>query len=115
MIEKKIIHTGLSGERWNRFSLFEQLANVGTDVERATRYQNKGDMEASNQAVERALELLDFTIADPKNKRLLKELVRVRAMLADYFFGINEFNFTAEFWYQYFYDFNYAAALQRGR
>jgi hypothetical protein len=115
MIEKKIIHKHLASGRWFRFSLMEQLANVGTDVERAIRWRNEGELDDSKLAVERALELMDFTIADPKNKRRLKELLRVRAMLADYFMGINEFSFTDEFWQNYFYDFNYAAALARGK
>lgn len=115
-MEKKVIHKGLlESGRWFRFSLMEQMANIGTDVDRAIKWRNNGDMIDSEQAVERALELLDFTIADPKNKPRLKEILRVRAMLADYFFGINEFGFTDEFWHNYFYDFNYAAAIARGR
>lgn len=115
-MEKKVIHTDLlTSGRWFKFSIMEQLANVGADVDRAIKWRNKGDMVYSEQAVERALELLDFTIADPKNKPRLKEIVRVRGMLGDYFFGINEFSFTDEFWHNYFYDFNYAAAIARGR
>jgi hypothetical protein len=115
MIEKKIIHKDLADGRWSSFSLIEQLANVGTDVERAIRWKKKGNMEYSEQAVDRALELMDFTITDPKNKKRLKELLPVRAMLADYFMGINEFSFTDEFWQKYFYDFGYAAAVARGK
>lgn len=114
MIRKKnFVHKDLSTDRWFAFSLLEQLANVGTDVDRAIRYQNQGDLEASKAAAIRALELLYLTIEDKKNKKHLREPIRVRATLADYFFGINEFNFTAEYWQSYFYDFNYAAALQR--
>ena len=115
MIEKKIIHKDLASGRWFTFSLMEQLANVGTDVERAIKWREKGNFLDSEQAVERALELLDLTIVDPKNRERLKEIVRVRGMLADYFIGDNEYSFTAEYWQQYFFDFNYAAAMQRGR
>ena len=45
----------------------------------------------------------------------LKELVRVREALKDYFVYDNEYKTTEEFWQQYFYEFNYAAAIQRGR
>lgn len=115
-MQRKIIHTGLlESGRWFEFTLMEQLANVGADVDRAISWRNKGDKAYSEHAVERALELLDFTIADPKNKRRLKELLYVRSFVADYFFGINEFGFTDEFWHNYFYDFNYAAAIARGR
>jgi hypothetical protein len=69
----------------------------------------------SQQACERALELLDLSIADPKNKKRLKEIIRVRYMFADHYMGINEHYFTDEFWQRYFFDFAYAAALKRKR
>lgn len=115
MTEKKVIHKDLASGRWLTLSLMEQLANVGTDVARAIQWRNRSNTESSIQALERALELLDFTIADKKNKRQLRELVRVRATLADYFLGINEYSFTDESWQRYFFNFNYAAAIARGR
>ena len=66
-------------------------------------------------ALDRALELLDLTIADPKNVRQVRELHLVRNALLDYFIENNEYKSTDESWYNYFYAFNWAAALQRGR
>lgn len=63
-----IIHKNLASGRWFKFSFLEQLANVGTDISRCIRLKNKGDLEMSNDAFYRALELLDFTIADPKKQ-----------------------------------------------
>ena len=113
--KKKIIHVTLSEGRWFKFSILEQLANVGCDVERTIQWRKKGNLEYSNDAFERAVELLDFTIADPKNEKRLKELLLVREGLIDYFMYDNKYSFTEEFWQDYFYQFNYAAALQRGR
>ena len=111
-----MIHTGLTLERWSKFSVFEQLANVGTDIARVIQGKKQGDSHYSEKAFERAMELLDLTIADSKNKgTVLKELVRVREALKDYFVYDNEYRTSEEFWQQYFYDFNYAAAIQRGR
>jgi len=110
-----IMHEGLTSERWFRLSLLEQLANVGMDIERTIKWKNRGEMEDSQSAFYRALELLDLTIADPKNSKRLKEIVRVRYALVDYFMYDNEYNSTDEIWRNYFYDFNYAAALERGR
>jgi hypothetical protein len=62
-----------------------------------------------------SLELLYLTINDPKNKKRLKELLRMRETLIDYFVFDNEYKSTDELWQEYFYCFNYAAALQRGR
>lgn len=114
-MEKKIIHKDLASGRWFTLSFVEQFANVGSDVERTVQWKKRGNTEYSQQALERALELLDLTIADPKNKRRLKEIVRVRDMFADHYMGINEFSFSDEYWQQYFFDFAYAAAIARGR
>lgn len=112
VIHKDLFESG----RWFKMSLIEQMANIGCDVERAIQWKKNGDLEESRRAFERALELLDFTKADPKNKGVrLKEICRVREGLVDYFFGDNEYASTDECWQQYFYAFNYAAALQRGK
>ena len=110
-----IIHKHLAAGRWFELSLVEQLANVGCDVERIIRWRNRGENEDSRQAFESVLELLDLTIADPKNKGRLKEIVRVREALVDHFVYDNEYNTTDESWQNYFFDFNYAAAIRRGR
>ena len=111
------MHKDLAGGRWFSFSLLEQLANVGSDVQRTVVWKQKGDLEYSQKAFERALELLDLTIADPKHKGrgALRELLRVREALIDHFMYDNDYNTTDEIWQKYFYEFNYAAALQRGR
>jgi len=110
-----IIHKELADGRWFKLSLIEQLANAGCDIERTIQWKNRGDLELSRKAFERALELLDFTIADPKNRKRLKEIVRTREALVDHFVYDNEYNTTDELWQKYFFQFNYAAAIQRGR
>ncbi len=112
---RRIIHKDLASGKWFELSFMEQLANVGSDVERTIQWKKKGNLEYSNQAFERVLELLDFTIADPKNKGRLREVVRAREALVDHFMFDNEYNTTDESWQKYFYQFGYAAALQRGR
>jgi hypothetical protein len=111
----RIIHKKLAAGRWFDFSLIEQLANIGADIERTIRLKKRGDMQASQQAFERALELIDLTVADPKNRKRLKEILRAREMLVDYFVYNNEYSSTDEFWQNYFFDFNYAAAIRRGK
>jgi len=110
-----IIHKHLASGRWFELSLVEQLANVGSDIERTIQWKKEGDLDYSQKAFERALELLDLTIADQKNKKRLKEILRVREALADHFFFDNEYGTTDESWQEYFYCFNYAAAMRRGR
>jgi len=110
-----IIHKELAMGRWFNFTLMEQLANVGTDVSRAIRWKNKREAVHSQNALYRALELLCLTADDPKNRKRLREIVRMREVLLDYFVGDNQFSSTDEQWEKYFYQFNYAAALARGR
>lgn len=110
-----IIHKELMGERWNSLSIIEQMANIGCDVDRAIRWRNKGELVDSQNAFERALELLQFTIADPKNRKRLKELCPLKAHLIDYFMCDNEYASTDEWFQNYFFNFNYIYALQRGK
>jgi hypothetical protein len=111
-----MFHKNLTPERWFQFSIFEQLANVACDIERTIEWRNKGESEYSELAFFRALELLGLTIVDPKNKGpRLRELCRAREMLIDHFMCDNTYNTTDEEWQRYFYDFSYAAALERER
>ena len=110
-----MIHKDLADGRWFTLSLMEQLANVGCDVDRAIRWKNKGDALYSDDALKRAFELLYLTIKDPKNRKRLKEICRVRELLLDYFMGDNIYSSTDEMWYKYFLDYNYMYALERGR
>jgi hypothetical protein len=107
-------HQELAAGRWFRLSLVEQLANVGSEIERAIRWRGKGNAEYGRRAFERALELLDLTIADERNRSRLKELTRLREVLADYFWFDNRYGSCDESWQKYFHAFTYAAAIARG-
>lgn len=110
-----VAHPTLAAGRWQTFSLMEQLANVGSEVERALKWREKGNMEYSRLALERALELLGLTIADPRHGSRLKEMTRLREALLDFFLGDNEFRSTERSWRAYFYAFAIAAAAQKSR
>jgi len=98
--------------RWLRFSLTEQMANIGAEIGRAINWRKKGESE-SRAFFERGLELLDLTIEDVKNRKRLEELLRVRECLADYFCFDNAYGSSDEKWNNYFYGFNYAASLNK--
>lgn len=100
--------------RWFKFSLIEQMANIGSDVERAIQWKKVGNVDYSNNAFDRVLELVDLTVADPKNVKRLKEVLRFREMFIDYFLYDNSFSFSDEFWQKYFYYFSYAVLAKRG-
>jgi hypothetical protein len=93
----------------------EQLANIGSEVERALNWRSKDNSEYSRMALVRALELLGLTIADPRHRRRLKEMTRLREVLLDFFFGDNEFRSTEQSWRSYFYRYANASALEKHR
>jgi hypothetical protein len=103
-----IQHKKLAAGHWNELSFVEQMANVGSEVERTIKWQAKNNPGYSRKAFERTLELLDLTIADGKNKGRLKELTRARESLADFFAFENEYQSTAKSWQKYFLAFGIA-------
>ncbi len=109
------LHENLSIEKWQSLSMIDQLANIGSEVIRTINWKKQNNDELSKAAFFRALELIDLTIQDPKNRKRLKEVVRTREALVDHFMYDNEYQTTDEIWYNYFFNFNYASAMQRGR
>ena len=105
----------LPEDAWNALSCCEQLANVGSEIERAIKWKEKGNSRYMHLAFDRALELLDLTIADVKNRRRLKELVRTREALADFFVFDNSYHSSETIWRNYFNGFAFAARLQAGK
>lgn len=103
-----IFHTELA-DRWDTFSIFEQMANIGAEVGRTISWRKKNNEKMSKNALYRALELIDFTVDDPKNKNSLKEILRMREVLCDYCMGDNIYKSTEASWNKYFYYFNLAA------
>jgi hypothetical protein len=106
-------HPKLAAGRWYSLSLLEQLANTGSEVERALNWTARGNSEYGTRAAERALELLDLTISDPKNRHRLREITRLREVLLDYFHGSNEYGSTPAAWHSYFHAYGMAVALRR--
>ncbi len=101
-------HKDLASGRWARLSFLEQMANIGSEVERALNWQAKDNLAYSRKAFERALELIDLTLDSTTIRTRLKEVARVREAIVDYFVGANKFNSTEASWRRYFLPFAYA-------
>ncbi|MDE1977031.1 MAG: hypothetical protein KGI84_07225 [Elusimicrobia bacterium] len=102
-------HSDLAASgRWGTMSLAAQLGNVGSEVSRALKWRGK-DPRLFDGAVIRALELMDFTIQDPRWRRRLKELTRAREMLCDAWLGGSEYRSDFEGLNRYFFHFAVAA------
>lgn len=106
-------HKEMAAGRWQAMSLMEQLANVGSEVSRALNWRAKQNADYSLLAFERALELIDLTIACPAHRHRLKEIVRMREILADFFVGDNVYRSTPEAFNREF--LAYAVAAQNAR
>ena len=104
-------HKELTKEKWQGLPFFDQMANIGAEIGRTINWRGK-DNELSGAALYRGLELLDLTIGDKKNKSKLKELCRLKEVLADYFCFDNIYASSDQIWNNYFYGFNYAAVLK---
>ena len=102
-------HAQLAKGRWAKLSFCEQMANIGSEVERIINWRAKNNTEYSHQAFERALELIDLTLDNLRGLSRLKEIARLREVLADYFIGTNQYKSTDISWRKYFAFFDYAA------
>ena len=84
----------------------EQLGNVGTEVARAVRAKEAGNEARAWNALMRALELFDLTIADERwrgPKR--REICRAREVVCDFIVGDNEYGSSLESLDSYFIQF----------
>lgn len=108
MPKKRYIHKDLAAGRWFELSYEEQMGNVGSKVGRMLRWRDK-DHKQLDKAFERALELLDLTLADPRWRRRLKEIARAREFLVDAYFGGGEYGTKLEDLDRYFLYFAIAA------
>ena len=103
-----MIHTDLANGRWFTMTLSEQMGNIGSEIHRLVHSQNK-DQGRFDSAFDRALELIDLTLADPRWKKGYKEIARVREVLCDIYFGQNQYNTSIEALDNYFFQFGLAA------
>ena len=102
-------HKHLAAGRWKELSFPEQMANIGSEVERALNWKAKRNDDYCRKASFRALELIDLTLDSLKSFPRLKEIARLREAIADYFFGTNQFKFTDKDLRKYFFNFTFAA------
>ncbi len=102
-------HKNLAAGRWNELPLVEKMANIGSEVERALNWRIKKNTDYAQKAFERALELIDLTLACDKSYAQLKEIARMREAIVDFFSGVNQFKSSVHSWRSYFLPFTYAS------
>src|SRR3989338_6753447 len=87
------LHKNLAEGRWYKMSLAEQLANIGSEVGRAAKWQGKDD-KLFDGAIKRALELFDLTLEDNRWVGRLREVGRLKEVFCDGVLGGKEYGTT---------------------
>jgi hypothetical protein len=73
-------HKELAAGRWFKFSLPEQMGNIGSEVHRSINWFLKKD-DRFQAAFERALELFDLTLKDRRWKEIQRDMQKQRNFL----------------------------------
>lgn len=80
-------HVEAAAGRWASLSLVEQMAHVGSEVERAIRAHEAGRSTRFDHALARALELFDLTAVDARWRGpRRREILRAREEFCRLFF-----------------------------
>ncbi len=98
-------------KRWQALSLFEQMGNIGSEVGRTYKAQQRSDEHNSKLAMARAIDLLDATCADPRYSfSRKKEILRAKE---EFIASITQNKSLQDKLEQYFMQFAIAARLSR--
>jgi len=97
-------HKELALGKWFKLSLAQQMANIGSEVSRTRRWKEKDDKIFKNTA-DRALELFDLTLEDPRWKGRYLEIARAREVFCDALFDGENYGSSLESLEHYFLPF----------
>lgn len=100
---KEPMHKELASGRWAEMSLAEQLANIGSEVYRISIALQAGKKERAQKAYERALELMDLSIAAKPREAALKELRLARELFCKSYEtkSKSDFDFPNKYYFQF--------------
>ena len=76
-------YSGVTAERWARFTKTQQLLQVALEMHRARQYLNATNLENLRVGYVRVLQLTDLTLQVQTNPGLLDELSRWRSLVVD--------------------------------
>lgn len=67
--------------RWAKLPLIEKLAHVGAEIHRAGNWEQKKDLQSRNNALERAINLMDSILDGARLLHRTKEIARLREVI----------------------------------
>ena len=76
-------HAGLTEERWGRFTLPQQILQIGAEMQRARAHFDPSEDALLRGCYERALRLADLTVRVQTKLSLRRELLRWRGIVAE--------------------------------
>lgn len=88
--------------RWFAMPVAVQISNVGSEVNRAIKYKSKGETEKAERFMNKAIQLLELSKQDPKNRHRRQEFECAIEELIDYFIGNNIYQTTDEILLRYY-------------
>lgn len=108
------LHARAAAGGWGELTISEQLAHVGSEVERAIRAWEAGRRDRWEKALYRALELFDLSARDPRWRGARRrEVLRAREEFCRLFFAEDPPEASAAGLRRYFLHFAVAARNQR--
>lgn len=109
-MKPEFLHKEFAEGKWFTLPLVTQLAHVGSEVHRTRRW--KGEDETSFQnAFERALDLFDLTLEDPRWRGRRGEIARARELFCDAAIGENRYHTSLDDLDRYFSQFALASSM----
>lgn len=93
MAELRYIHDPEVYNKWAEYPITYQMGNIGSEISRSLKWSAKGNQARADKAIDRTLELFEFTIkANQKNHARLTEILKARDEFCDYFFADNTYH-----------------------
>ena len=81
----------MTQDRFETFSKSQQLLMIGSEIMRAKVWQNK-NQDNFLSALERGLELVDFSLADPKWRDQTYILIFLRNKISEFYAGLASYD-----------------------
>ncbi len=74
-------------QRWPTLSFEAQMGNIGSELSRTVRHQQRKENDIFVRSLERVHELLALTLSDPRWKGHRKEIARFKEVVGDWYMG----------------------------
>lgn len=101
---------------WHHLSIYDQMSAIGAEIGRTISWRQNPQYGNPETCFYRGLEYLDLSISDPKNRGAkLKELCRLRELLADWYLDSKLYTTSDLDLSRYFTPFSLASNYHRSK